>query len=72
MTNVTISEDFFNQATATASKAARVVTKETKEMLALQDKLIDYLLDNPATSESELVAQAWVMKNLKLGTHKVY
>lgn len=72
MTDVTLSNDFYETAKAMAFKVARLASKEIKEMMTLQEKLIDYLFDNPLVNEDDLLIKAREIKGSKSGMQKVY
>lgn len=70
MSNTSISQDFYDHASKMAAAAARSVTKEVKELFALQDKILDFLLDNPQSTQETANSKALEIRKSRTHSHK--
>ncbi len=70
MSNISISQDFYDRASKMAASAARSVTMEVKELFALQDKILDFLLDNPQSTQETANNKAQEIQKSKMHPHK--
>ena len=70
MSKTSISQAFYDHASQMAATAARTVTREVKELFALQDKIVDFLLDNPDSTQLDANSKALEIRSASMTPHK--